>query len=179
MARATRSSGGAGRAVLIAGQGAAAIVLASVAVLTGARGRGPAQPIAYDHKSHTQDQSLPCTTCHRSVETGESAGRPTIAICLECHESALTESPEEEKIRGFAETGGEIPWVQLTRLESHVYFSPRRHVTVARLECRVCHGPMEMQTSPPPGPLVPITMSTCVGCHEKSGASLDCNACHR
>ena len=169
----------AGRGYLLAALGAAAAALVAAAGLTGARPGPTEQPIAYNHKLHTQDQSLPCTTCHLSVETGERAGRPTVAICLECHESALTESAEEEKIRGFAASGAEIPWVQLTRLDQHVYFSHRRHVTVARLECGVCHGPMDAQTTPPREPLRRVTMSSCVGCHEKSGVSVDCNACHR
>jgi hypothetical protein len=118
-------------------------------------------------------------TCHRSVETAEHAGPPPLSVCIECHESPLTESPEEEKIREYAAEGTEIPWIRLTQLADHVYFSHRRHVKVAGVECSVCHGPMEMRTSPPTGPLKSISMSTCMECHEKTGASLDCNACHR
>lgn len=137
------------------------------------------QPIAFNHRLHTQDQGLTCVTCHLHVETGEQAGRPPTGVCIGCHETALTESTEEEKIRTFAAAGEQIPWVRLTWLPDHVYFSHRRHVAVAGIDCATCHGPMQVRTTPPARPLKTVSMSSCMDCHEKKGASLDCNACHR
>ncbi len=154
-----------------------AFLLTGVAAITSPQ--RAAQPIAYNHRLHTQDLAIPCANCHRSVETGEQAGRPVLAICLECHESPVTENPEEHKIQQFASSGSEIPWERLTRLPDHVYFSHRRHVTVAQIKCDVCHGPMEMRTAPPGKALKEIRMSTCIECHKERGASVDCNACHR
>lgn len=152
-------------------------------VLAAAGAAGPAkpggQPIAYNHRLHVKDQEISCVTCHRQVETAEVAGRPPLAVCLECHEAAITDNPEEHKIQEYAAAGTEIPWVRVTWLPSHVYFSHRRHVAVAGLACATCHGPMEERTTPPERPLRSLSMSMCLDCHEKSEASLDCNACHR
>ncbi len=159
--------------------GLAALGLAVATHGAAGPGRPAGQPIAYNHRLHVKDQEISCVTCHRQVETGEEAGRPPIEVCLECHETAITDNPEEHKIQEFAKAGTGIPWVRLTRLPSHFYFSHRRHVAVAHLACASCHGPMEERTSPPDRPLRPVRMSLCLDCHQKSGASLDCNACHR
>ena len=165
-------------------RGRVLIVLAGLAVALGTAATcrpssEDQQPIAYNHRIHTQDQGLSCDTCHQQATTGERAGRPSITVCLQCHETALTENPDVEKIRSYAAAGEEIPWVRITRVADHVYFSHRRHVVAAAIECATCHGPMETQTAPPKRPLKPIRMSMCMDCHQKSDASLDCNACHR
>lgn len=170
------------KAIWISGKGPGIAAFLAICFLTLGSAGGPAesgQPIAYNHRLHTQDLSIPCTTCHQGVETGERAGRPHLATCLECHESPVTENPEEHKIQQFAGSGREIPWERLTWIPDHVYFSHRRHVAVAQIECGVCHGPMEMQTTPPRRPLKSLRMSVCMDCHRKTGASVDCNACHR
>lgn len=155
------------------------IALSVIAQGFGGRSLERGQPIAYNHRLHTQDLSISCVTCHRGVETAERAGRPSLARCVECHESAITDNPEEHKIQQYAAAGQEIPWRRLTRLPDHVYFSHRRHVVAGKIECGTCHGPMELEAAPPPRALRPIRMSTCMQCHERSGVSNDCNTCHR
>jgi len=152
------------------------IVAASVA--PGAMG-GVRQPIAYNHRLHTQDLEISCENCHVGATSGEQAGPPDLQTCLECHEEAVTDKADEEKIRAYASKGEQIPWKRLTCLPDHVFFSHRRHVTVGQIDCATCHGPMAVQTKPPEKALKTLKMSDCLHCHEKSGASLDCNACHR
>jgi hypothetical protein len=137
------------------------------------------QPIAYNHRLHTQDLEIACPKCHAGVATAEQAGPPSLDTCLECHQEAITENPEEHKIQGYASSGEQIPWVRLTHKPDHVFFSHRRHVAVGQIACTTCHGPMEMQTTPPGRALKTLKMSDCIDCHQESGASLDCNACHR
>ncbi len=146
---------------------------------TSGRGEETAQPIQYNHYLHTQELEIECVTCHRHVENGKEAGPPPLEVCLECHDSPITENPEEHKIQEIAESGTGISWVRLTFLPDHVYFSHRRHVAVGEIECVVCHGPMQMRTSPPRRPLKKLSMSACLDCHEEHGASKDCNSCHR
>lgn len=137
-----------------------------------------AQPIQFSHKAHTE-KGLPCTLCHETVEKATYASLPRIETCMMCHQGPITESPEEEKIRQYAENGTEIPWQQVNRLASHVYFSHRRHVILGNLDCAACHGNVKESSVPVTRPAVVFDMQACVDCHTKRQASLDCDDCHR
>lgn len=137
-----------------------------------------AQPIAFNHSKHLA-AGMTCTDCHIGAQSQARATLPTLAICLTCHENPLTESAEEKKLRAFAGAGQELAWAPLTRVPSHVYFSHRRHVELAKLACATCHGAMEKLTAPPQRLFRPLTMDNCIACHTKSGARTDCNDCHR
>lgn len=141
-------------------------------------GNPSSQPIRFNHTLHVSN-GLACDDCHAGARQAEKATLPGLETCLGCHQEALGSSPEEAKIRGFGRAGREIPWVQLTRVPSHVYFSHRRHVTLGGLACADCHGPMENRTEPPRRPFRAMTMAACQGCHEQRKVSNDCNACHR
>lgn len=136
------------------------------------------QPIRFNHALHAAN-GLGCEDCHAGARQQAKATLPGIDTCLNCHQEAVTKSDEEEKIRAFARAGQEIPWVQLTRVPAHVYFSHRRHVALAGLACADCHGPMETRTEPPRRPFRPVTMAACLQCHEQRKVNNDCNACHR
>jgi hypothetical protein len=136
------------------------------------------QPIQYNHAVHIAN-GLECTECHTGARDEAQATLPGIDTCLLCHAEPLSESPEEEKIRSLAEAGKEIAWSQLTRVPSHVYFSHRRHVGVAGLECAQCHGAMETLTQPPARPLRRLSMEACMDCHRERSIRNDCNDCHR
>lgn len=136
------------------------------------------QPIAFPHFTHTQKVGLDCEHCHTGVRTETFAGLPSVDICMGCHSSKVTDNPEEEKIRQFASRGEEIPWVQLTKMPPHVYFSHERHVTAGRLACVNCMGPMANLTAPPSGPLKELRMEFCLNCHAKVGQTQDCLLCH-
>lgn len=159
---------------------------------------GIRQPIAFPHKTHV-DMNLPCTSCHVRAETDAVAGRPPTALCMGCHAGGETTSEEIKKLRAYGEKGQEVPWKRVWRMPSHVFFPHRIHVTGAKISCQTCHGPMETLTKPPTGPLVKLTMDSCMACHEISlraerakkkdvahTASVgrlqllnDCNTCHR
>jgi len=136
------------------------------------------QPIAFNHKKHT-DNDLECSACHETVQHSAVAGRPKLATCLLCHETALTQSAEEEKLRQYAQRQEEIPWQRLFTLPEHVYFSHQTHVVAGKLECQVCHGDIAQMTMPPTRAPMNLTMDNCIACHTMRQASTDCNACHR
>ena len=140
-------------------------------------GPTPRQPIAFNHAKHMEN-GLNCTDCHSGVQTQAKAALPSLDVCLGCHQTALTASPEEEKLRTMAAQGGELEWVQLTQVPPHVFFSHRRHVTVARQACAECHGPIETFNAPPQRPWRVLNMNTCIGCHQKNKVDTDCNDCH-
>jgi len=158
----------------------AAVVCTAVLVSGCSQGSGAVdQPIAFDHKKHTQELELDCTTCHRYVREAAFAGRPKAEVCAECHEEAMTDSPEEQKLLEYISSGREIPWRRLYKVPDHVYYSHRRHVVVAGLQCAECHGRIAQTEKPPRKPLRKFTMKFCLKCHEKRGASTDCSACHK
>lgn len=158
--------------------GFALLLFSTFAFFVGGPGRGVAQPIAFNHARHIQN-GMTCTDCHSGAQNQAHAALPPLSTCLVCHETALTKSAEEEKVRALAVAGKEFQWTQLTRLSPHVYFSHRRHVGVAKLDCSLCHGPVEKASFPPRRALRAMTMDTCIECHQKSGARTDCNDCHR
>ena len=142
-------------------------------------GAGPpiTQPVAFNHQIHMEN-GLECGECHAYFTTQTFSGLPGIQTCLDCHEDALTDSPEEEKIRQAAAAGEELVWNQIYTVPDHVYYSHRRHVVAGGMECAECHGPIAETTSPPERPLNRITMDFCMDCHRRTGMSLDCIACH-
>jgi hypothetical protein len=154
------------------------VFVAQTLFLHGSAARSGLQPIAFNHAKHISS-GLECANCHTGSQTAEHATTPSLSTCMTCHESAVTTSPEEAKIRAFAAAGREIPWQPVSHVPTHVYFSHRRHVTVAKLECSVCHGAMEKMTAPPQAPAKRLDMATCIECHEKKHARTDCNDCHR
>jgi hypothetical protein len=138
----------------------------------------PKQPIAFNHAKHVSN-GVACTDCHSGVQTQAKATLPSVDVCIGCHQVALTNSPEEERVRTVAAAGQELNWVQLTQTAPHIFFSHRRHVAVAHLPCAECHGPMEQATKPPDRAFRVFNMATCIGCHQQHRVNADCNDCHR
>lgn len=139
---------------------------------------GKRQPIAFNHNLH-KEAGVECIDCHRFFKTERYAGKPTLEVCLGCHEEALTESAEEAKIREYAKRNQEIPWKRLYRVPDHVFFTHQRHVSGAGLQCEMCHGKIGETVKPPSKPLKRFSMGTCMNCHRKHDASNDCLACHK
>jgi hypothetical protein len=158
--------------------GFAVMLAAETLVFVRGHSQTIAQPVAYNHSKHLA-AGLTCTDCHTGAKTAEHATLPQIAFCMSCHETALTQSAEEGKLRAIGAAGMELAWQQVTRVPAHVYFSHRRHAGIGRIECATCHGDMSKVTSPPQRPFKPVTMDGCIGCHERNGARTDCNDCHR
>jgi predicted CXXCH cytochrome family protein len=134
------------------------------------------QPVSFSHKPHAD---FGCVFCHEGVNTRAKAGLPNIGLCLDCHDDAPVKDKGEVAAWQEAVRGGEITWKKLTRLPEHAYFSHQRHVEIAQIECRTCHGDMAARTTPPPRPLKRITMEFCTDCHKRQTVSNDCARCHR
>ncbi|MCK4727440.1 MAG: cytochrome C, partial [Desulfobacterales bacterium] len=89
------------------------------------------------------DEVGDCDGCHYFREDGSFSGIPRLANCLECHEEAVGEHPEEAKlIAEYVEPGKEIPWLIYSSQPDCVYFSHAAHVKMAELDCVTCHGPV-------------------------------------
>jgi hypothetical protein len=144
---------------------------------------GIEQPIDFNHQIHVSKKKAPCTDCHTGAERSDHAGLPSLQRCLLCHmkpqPEGKTPSKAERRVRQLAAQGAKIRWNRVTRNEGHVYFSHRVHVTLAKMSCTHCHGDVRKWKAPPTEPNPRLTsMSRCMDCHRRKGASNRCSACH-
>ncbi len=155
-------------------------LLGVLAVLVAVR-RGPAvpQPVAFNHLKHTSDLGLACDFCHKYVRSGAHAGLPDAGTCSMCHRAPQGDSAEAARVTELLEAGDPLRFNKLFRLPDHVFYTHRRHVGIAELECANCHGAIAETERPPERALVRVSMDSCMDCHRLRGETLDCNACHR
>jgi hypothetical protein len=132
------------------------------------------QPLAFNHAKHDK---VACATCHSGVETSARATFPTGATCAKCH--ATPPRSVSQKDWDVIQRPGPAPWLPVTHLPDYVTFSHRRHVTLGGLACPSCHADIGQRTAPPSRSPIRLRMDTCLGCHQREGASADCAACHR
>jgi hypothetical protein len=164
----------------IVGFAALLVFSGAAAFLTGGRSvrATKRQPIAFNHKKHVEELELSCLTCHASFEKETFSGLPGADVCSSCHSEAQGKSKEEAKLVKLLQTGAPLEWQSLFRQPPHVFYSHRRHVMVAKLECATCHGAIA-KTVVPPESVRRLRMQDCIDCHRRSGASTDCTNCHR
>jgi len=136
------------------------------------------QPLRFNHALHIELE-IACDDCHPTARTSTRSGFPETDDCMLCHEEDETEPPDLRILAEYARTEQPIPWRRVYGLAEDVFYSHRRHVAVAQIECETCHGDIGALTAPPPWPLVEQSMDWCLECHERRGASLDCVHCHR
>jgi hypothetical protein len=145
-------------------------------VAASGRQAGPEQPIAFSHKVHAGDNTIPCLYCHANARRSTVAGIPSVQRCMGCHKITAAARPEVQKLAGYWERKEPIAWRKVTWMPDFVYFEHWPHVQ-AGLECQTCHGPVETMERLPR--LAALTMDACVACHRARGASIDCAVCHR
>ncbi len=160
------------------------------------QGYMPIQPIHYSHKIHSGDNKIDCNYCHSSAKVSKHSGIPSLNICMNCHKSIYeyngetTEDYSKEfydgeiqklyKAVGWDDEAQEytgvtypVKWVRIHNLPDHAYFNHSQHVSVAGIECKTCHGPVEemeimYQHSP-------LTMGWCINCHRETKVNLKDN----
>jgi hypothetical protein len=154
-----------------------------VALAYGVLGRNQivVQPIAFNHAVHLDEADLQCADCHTDAETHVYAGLPGKDVCLDCHDidEEGGSHPEKDKLFSFEEGDVEIPWVRVALSGPDVFFSHRRHVRAAGMDCLECHPGQPTLTEPPSVARLVMTMAVCIECHQESRVSNDCLACHR
>ena len=135
----------------------------------------PTQPIAFDHRIHTQAAGLDCAFCHRTAATGVTAGLPDVQQCMDCHVTVGQGQPEIDKVRNAWVQQQAIDWQRVHRLPDHTRFTHDAHIQ-AGLACSVCHGEVtQMQQIVQ---VRPLKMADCVACHQQSNAPTECSTCH-
>jgi len=172
-------------------------------------GYAPEQPIWFSHASHVCKYEIDCQYCHSSAAESKHAGIPSVNVCMNCHkgvkEGPVTGKTEIDKIYtaiGFDPTTGTyienyeqkpIEWMKVHNLPDHVYFNHSQHVTVAGLDCKQCHGPVQTYSVGRQATVEEInaqddvvglikltkptlTMGWCIECHNKAEVDLASSA---
>lgn len=147
-------------------------------------GYQPEQPIKFSHKIHAGDDKIDCNYCHSSARNSKHAGIPSANVCMNCHRyiSKGPSGTEEiakiydavgwDPVKG-AYTGEEKPikWIKVHNLPDHVFFSHQQHVSVGKIQCQKCHGPVEEFTTGKQ--FAPLTMGWCVNCHRETKVQME------
>lgn len=145
----------------------------------------PEQPIKFPHHLHAGKNEIDCQYCHSSARNSKTSGIPSANVCMNCHKG-VSESqyegsggtaeiqkiydhvgwdPEKMEYDPNAETKP-IEWVKVHNLPDFVYFNHSQHVTVGKIECQTCHGPVE--TMDQAEQFAPLTMKWCINCHRET-----------
>jgi Cytochrome c7 and related cytochrome c/Class III cytochrome C family len=135
----------------------------------------PEQPIAFDHRVHTQVAGIDCAFCHRTAAQGPTAGYPDLQQCMFCHQVVGQGQPEIEKVRQAWVEQRPIDWVRVHRMPDHVHFVHDAHIK-AGLPCATCHG--EVASMQQVRQVRSLKMNDCVACHQERSAPTECGACH-
>ena len=137
------------------------------------QGYQPDQPIAFSHKLHAGQYQINCNYCHTGVYKAKSANIPSVNICMNCHNTIKTESPEIQKLYSAVENNKPIEWVRIHNLPDLAYFNHSQHVNVGGVECQTCHGPIqEMEVVYQHAEL---TMGWCINCHRETEVNAEDN----
>lgn len=144
-------------------------------------GYQPVQPIKFPHDLHAGAMKIDCQYCHSGAYKSKNASIPSLNVCMNCHKTVKTESPEIHKIYdalGYdpstlkydSTKARPIQWVRVHNLPDLVYFNHSQHVKVAGLRCQTCHGPVE--TMKEVYQYSPLTMKWCIQCHKRTDVNL-------
>lgn len=145
------------------------------------QGYTPAQPIAYSHQLHAGELQIQCVYCHSGAERGKVAGIPSANVCMNCHKyvrkGPQTGTEEIAKIYKaldydpatgiYGPNQKPIEWVRVHNLPDLAYFNHAQHVTVGKIDCTTCHGPVK-DSMTVAGQYSPLTMVWCINCHKST-----------
>lgn len=142
------------------------------------------QPLNFNHKAHT-DLLIECIACHRNAESQREAGIPNIETCYLCHnpENISLWNTTSHSLKGYITERRQIPWERIYRVKGHTLFSHRRHTSIGKIDCSVCHGGVKEMTEPEVKSFIDFSkqrgMNNCVDCHKMERVVTDCLMCHR
>jgi mono/diheme cytochrome c family protein len=150
-------------------------------------GYEPEQPIKFSHKLHAGENGIDCNYCHNTAAYSKSAGIPPANLCMNCH-TYIQEGPEHGKeeiakiyealdfdpvTKTYGNNQKPIKWVKVHNLPDHAYFNHSQHVTIGKIACQKCHGPVETYTVGKQH--APLTMGWCINCHRETKVQMDDN----
>ncbi len=125
-----------------------------------------------------------CMNCHKSIYeyTGNAEGPSAEDLANGYTNEFYTgEIKKLYKAVGWDEenqqyTGETQPvqWVRVHNLPDLAYFNHSQHVTVGKIECQTCHGPIEEMEIVQQ--YAPLTMGWCINCHRETNVDMKDNA---
>ncbi len=148
----------------------------------------PEQPIKFSHKLHAGQNGISCVYCHSGAEKSRHANIPSPNVCMNCHKfvqqgplhgkteiakiyAALDYNPDTQV---YGPNPKPVQWIRVHSLPDLAYFNHAQHVTVGKLECQTCHGPVqEMEVVKQ---FSPLTMGWCIQCHRDTEVKMEGNA---
>ena len=165
------------------------------------QGYQPVQPIAFSHKIHAGENKVDCQYCHSSAKHSKHSGIPSVNVCMNCHKNIaevaegteveyngviLRKNELDKEIQKIYDAAGwdvenleytgetkHIKWIRIHNLPDHVNFVHAQHVTVAGVDCKQCHGPVEEMDEM--YQYSPLTMGWCIDCHRETNVDLKGN----
>ena len=165
------------------------------------QGYQPVQPIAFSHKIHAGENKVDCQYCHSSAKHSKHSGIPSVNVCMNCHKNIaevaegteveyngviLRKNELDKEIQKIYDSAGwdvenleytgetkPIKWIRIHNLPDHVNFVHAQHVTVAGVDCKQCHGPVEEMDEM--YQYSPLTMGWCIDCHRETNVDLKGN----
>ncbi|RKR81419.1 cytochrome c2 [Mucilaginibacter gracilis] len=148
-------------------------------------GYQPVQPIKYSHQLHAGTMKIDCQYCHGGAYKSKNATIPSLNVCMNCHKVVKTESPEIHKIYdalGYdpqttkydSTKARPIQWIRVHNLPDLAYFNHSQHVTVGKVKCQTCHGPIQEMAEVKQ--YSPLTMKWCIQCHKRTEVDYKGNA---
>ncbi len=120
------------------------------------------QPIDFDHRHHVVDDGIDCRFCHSTVERSSTAGYPSTATCMRCHDQIWNRSALLDPVRAGYFQDRPIPWRRVHELPEFVYFDHSIHVNKG-VGCAECHGRVDQMGAVMQ--VAPLTMAWCLDCH--------------
>ena len=165
------------------------------------QGYQPVQPIAFSHKIHAGENKVDCQYCHSPAKHSKHSGIPSVNVCMNCHKNIaevaegteveyngviLRKNELDKEIQKIYDAAGwdaenleytgetkPIKWIRIHNLPDHVNFVHAQHVTVAGVDCKQCHGPVEEMDEM--YQYSPLTMGWCIDCHRETNVDLKGN----
>ena len=142
------------------------------------KGYAPVQPIAFSHLQHAGINGINCLYCHVGAEKSKVASIPSVNVCMNCHKGVQAgendeETKEIQKIYTYYNANKSIPWVRIYNLPDFVYFNHSQHVTVGKIACQTCHGPVESFVVQHEYPS--LSMGWCINCHRQTPVQFTTN----
>ncbi len=141
------------------------------------QGYQPVQPIKFPHDLHAGAMQINCQYCHSGAYKSKNASIPSLNVCMNCHKTVKTESPEIQKI--YAALGYDpstakydstkakpMQWIRIHNLPDLVYFNHSQHVVAGKIKCQTCHG--QIQEMKEVYQYSPLTMKWCIQCHKRT-----------
>ena len=95
-------------------------------------GNASAQPVAFPHTVHVEENGIQCEFCHRNVTKGDAATVPAVEQCLFCHKDIAGRDVQAEteiaKVQQFFADEEPIDWERVHRMPDHVRFVHEAHI---------------------------------------------------